>query len=146
MVQGADGIGKGYPSTPIRFGGTTNVNKSDNVARTPVDMKTSSTEFTRTDFGADVAAISNRAKMNSPEAQGLPSAQEVINGQLVSDYTFDDINSQGGSFNPQTFAMKYSSTNTPQVASATNHACEGFEYTEVAAHIQTGAFAEVFSA
>ncbi len=145
-----DGLGDYQPTGKItRLGDTVNVGNAANLERTPVDMtvQTSSPEFTITSFGKDVAALTGKVRMNSAEVQGFPSAQNVRDGQLVSDYHFNNINSLGGKFDPQTFDLKYSSANARQIASGTNYACEGVEYAEIAGHLQANEnpYAELFS-
>lgn len=134
--------------TPLT-GNAGNVRKTANTESVPVDMKVqrSTTEFTRTDFGKDVAALTGRVRMTSPESQGFPSAENVREGQLVSGYHFDNINSLGGKFNETTFDLKYSSALAPQIASGTNYACEGVQYAEIAGHLQANKnpYAELFS-
>lgn len=144
-----DGIGNNQPTVRTTgLGNTGNVGKAANLEGTPVDMtvRTYSTEFTRTDFGNDVAALTGKVRTLSPEAQGFPSAQNVRDGELVSGYHFDNINSLGGKFNAATFDLKYSSANAPQIAGGTNYACEGVEYAEVAGHLQAedNPYAELF--
>lgn len=103
---------------------------------------------TRNDLSSTVSDISNRARINSPAAQGLASAQEVEQGQLVSGYHFGDLGSIN-KYDAKLFALKYNSANTPSIANGTNYACEGIEYAGVAANIEAAAkkspFAELFA-
>ena len=99
----------------------------------------------RTDLSSTISNLSNKAKVNSPETQGLASAKQVQNGQLVSGYHFDNL----GVVNKELFALKYNSANTPSIAKGTNNACEGIEYAGVAGNIEAAAkkspFAELFA-
>lgn len=91
---------------------------------------------TRNDLSSTVSDISNRARINSPAAQGLLSAKEVLG------CTTEKINEK-------VFTLKYNTANTPSIAKGTNYACEGIEYAGVAANIQAAAkkspFAELFA-
>ncbi len=115
-------------------------------AKKPIDFQ-STNSIQRTDLSSTIDNISNKAKVNSPEAQGLASAKDIAQGKLVSGYTFDNINSLGGAFDPNLFAIKYANTDATRVAKETNHASEGVEYATVAAHIQNKnfLFAELFA-
>lgn len=99
----------------------------------------------RKDLANGAADVTNRARMNAPVAQGLASAQEIENGQLVSGYHFDNL----GKYDAKVFALKYNSANTPRIAQGTENACEGIEYAGVAGNLQAAAknspFAELFS-
>jgi hypothetical protein len=98
------------------------------TAAKPVEMAKAQTT---TDL-ASIDNISNRAKVNAPEAQGLASAEDVRNGKLVSGYTFDNL----GEINTKLFDLKYNSANTPRIAQGTNTAIEGIEYAGVVSHLQ----------
>lgn len=93
----------------------------------------------------DTQALSNRAKINSPAAQGLASAEQIQNGQLVGPYHFDSL----GDYNSKLFTLKYNSANTPSIAKGTDYACENIEFTGVAGNLAFAAkdtpFAELFS-
>ncbi len=125
-------------TTPKKTG---NVGKTDNVT-TNIQI-TSTNSVSRTDLSNTVAELSGRAQVNSPSAQGLATAEQVCNGQLVSGYHFDSL----GDINTTLFTLRYNSANTPQIANGTNIACEGIEYAEVASHLQSAdsPFAELFS-
>lgn len=119
--------------------------ETNNVgAKAPVKFeKTDSVKLS--DLSYTISDLSNKAKVNSPEAQGLASAKQVQNGQLVSGYHFDNL----GVHNKELFALKYNSANTPSIAKGTNNACEGIEYAGVAGNIEAAAkkspFAELFA-
>lgn len=121
--------------------GTTNIG-----AKKPIDFQ-STNSIQRTDLSSTIDNISNKARINSPEAQGLASAKDIEQGKLVSGYTFDNINSLGGTFDSKLFAIKYTNTDATRVAKETNYASEGVEYATVAAHIQDKnfLFAELFA-
>lgn len=120
--------------------GTTNVGVNKTI-----DLQGTNTTQ-RTDLSSTIDHISNKAKVNSPEAQGLASAADIEQGKLVSGYTFDDINSLGGAFDTKLFGIKYTNTDATRVAQGTKYASECFEYAEVASHLQdkNSPFAELF--
>lgn len=93
----------------------------------------------------DTQALSNRVKINSPAAQGLASAEQIQNGQLVGPYHFDNL----GPYDAKMFALKYNSANTPSIAQGTDYACGSIEYTGVAGNLafaaKDTAFEELFS-
>ncbi len=126
---------------------TASTNKTTNVgANKPIDFKTTNT-IQRTDISSTIDNLSNKVKVNSPEAQGLASAKDIENGKLVSGYTFDNINSLGGNFDAKLFALKYTNTDAARVAQGTNYASDGVEYATVASHLQdkNSPFAELFA-
>jgi hypothetical protein len=98
----------------------------------PKQVEMTRAQATDTDLASTVDNISNRAKVNTPEAQGLASAEDIRNGKLVSGYTFDNL----GKINTELFDLKYNSANTPRIAQGTNTAIEGIEYTGVVSHLQ----------
>lgn len=104
---------------------------------------TSTNSVGRTDLDANVANVSNRAQINAPTAQGLASAEAVLEGNLISGYHFDSL----GPCDTKVFAMRYNSANAPRIADGTKSACESFEYTQVAGNLQSSnsPFAELFS-
>lgn len=141
-----DGIqGKFNVAGFFNIGGAKGADKTDktnNIAQ-PIEL-TSSNTVGRTDLD-DVNSLSNRAKINSPSAQGLASAEQIQNGQLVGPYHFDSL----GDYNSKLFALKYNSANTPSIAKGTDYACENIEFTGVAGNLAFAAkdtpFAELFS-
>jgi hypothetical protein len=123
-----------------RFACFVNGDKQVEVAKTgqtenttaPKQVEMTKAQATDTDLASTVDNISNRAKVNTPEAQGLASAEDVRNGKLVSGYTFDNL----GEINTKLFDLKYNSANAPRIAQGTNTAIEGIEYAGVASHLQ----------
>lgn len=126
---------------------TTTTKKSENIGQTnnvTTNIQiTSTNSVDRANLADTVANLSGKAQVNAPAAQGLASAEQVCNGQLVSGYHFESL----GDINTKLFTIKYNSANTPQIANGTNVACEGIEYAEVASHLQSAdsPFAELFS-
>lgn len=138
----------------MNFNYFNNLKKSGEVATTATTTSTAVSEAPKTvevvknvvareDLASNIETISNKAKINTPEAQGLATAQEVENGELVSGFHFDTL----GKYDAKTFAFHYNSANTPRIASGTNTACEGIEYTEVAGHLQSkeNPYADLFA-
>lgn len=118
--------------------------ETNNVSeKAPIDIKSTNT-VGRSDLD-DVNSLSNRAKINSPSAQGLASAEQIQNGQLVGPYHFDSL----GDYNSKLFTLKYNSANTPSIAKGTDYACENIEFAGVAGNITAAAkdspFAELFA-
>ncbi|MGN0031935.1 MAG: hypothetical protein ACI37Q_08280 [Candidatus Gastranaerophilaceae bacterium] len=139
-----DGIGKN--TTPVNGTGFNGGIKKVEI-ETPelVDVKATppTQEFKQTDFGKDVAALTGKVRVNSPEGQGLPAATNVRSGELVSGYHFEGLKD----VNPATFDLKYNTANVPQIKNGTDYACNIIEYTEVAGHLQSpdNPYAELFS-
>jgi len=121
-----------------------NTNGIQNIHPAAEPVKISSTEYTSANFSTDLEAVQGKVKMNSPESQGLASAEALRNGQLVSGYHF---NSLGDDIDTKLFDLKYSSANTPQIAKGTEAACNGVEYAQVAGYLQAknNPYSELFS-
>lgn len=138
---GGSGFNFFNPITTGKTNKAANTGKTENVTTNIQITSTNSVE--RTDLSGTIADVSGRAQINSPAAQGLPSAEQVCNGQLVSGYHFDNL----ANIDTKLFTLRYNSANTPRIAEGTNYACEGVEYAEVASHLQTAdsPFAELFS-
>lgn len=100
-----------------------------------------------TDLSKTMESLSGKARTNAPAAQGLASAKDIENGKLVSGYTFDNINSLGGSYDAKLFEIKYNNADAVRVANGTKQASDGVEYATVAAHLQdkNSPFAELFA-
>ena len=124
-------------------GGTKPENITSDVSVSKPVQITSTNSVGRTDLSNTIADITARTKLHSPVALGLPTAEEVTNGQLVSGYYFDSL----GVCDTKLFTLKYNSANAPQIANGTTLACDNIEYAEVASHIQSSdsPFAELFS-
>lgn len=97
----------------------------------------------REDLDLTLSGLTNKAKINSPVAQGLASAQDIQNKQLVSGYYFTEpLNCDN-----KLFAIKYDTANVPNITKATNQGCDNIEYVAVSANIQNpnGPFADLFT-
>ena len=129
-----------------QVGGMNKSKAAGHVDKIYIDFSAKSVDNNSKNFGLnDLAGVSAKAKMNSPEAQGLASAQDVQNGKLVSGFHFDSL----GECDTRLFAIKYNSANTPSIANGTNVACENIEYAGVAGNLAAAAkdspFAELFA-
>lgn len=146
MVQGISGNdGFNHVFGLGRTKQSSEVKKSQDVASTkPIEFKNN---IDRADLSVTLETISGKVKTNSPEGQGLASANEISKGQLVSGYHFDNINSLGGKYDAKLFELKYSNTDAVRVADGTKEASKGVEYATVAAHLQdkNSPFAELFA-
>lgn len=141
-ISGNDGFNQVYGVGKAKQ--TSEVKKSQNVVSAkPIEFKNS---IDRADLSLTLETISGKVKTNSPEGQGLASANEVSKGQLVSGYHFDNINSLGGKYDQKLFELKYSNTDAARVADGTKEASKGVEYAFVASHLQDKSFpfAELF--
>ncbi len=129
----------------LGFGSAYSVGKSkgaQDVAKTAATTSLNKTNATNSTTRADLsstAEISNKIKMNSPEANGLPSAKEISKGQLVSGYYFNGLDSD---CKIKAFNRHYSYANTPQIAKETQEGCKNIEYTGVASSMSQSSFLE----
>ena len=125
----------------LGLGSAYSVGKSkspQDVAKTAATTSLNKTKATNSTTRADLsstAEISSKVKMNSPEANGLSSPEEISKGQLVSGYHFDKLDCD-----MKAFERYYSYANTPQIAKETQEGCDNIEYTGIASSMSQSSF------
>ncbi len=126
------GLGSSFLTGKVQGG----QNVAKTAATTPLNKTSATNSTTRADLSS-TAEISNKARMNAPEANGLASMNEISKGQLVSGYHFESLDCDMKAFN-----RYYSYANTPQIAKATQEGCGNIEYAGIAADMSHSSFLE----